>query len=228
MPVATKPKFGIDENRLSFGILILLILAGVGYGLWQVVEPLIETRVEEEGSRRTIADQHYTDKEFLESAELYQEILDEDPWNGYIIAKLGLAHERVMDKLINDAAGVRRRTDGKADKAPAVVLTAAQKQDLENRIESHLVKAAAEFEKLEDHARFRSWGTWRLIRVYAIQAKRKDDDAYATKAIEATRKALKGDYAYGRMFQANEVAVLRNYPEYNDLLKKYGIRVGLW
>lgn len=235
MPSANKPTFGIDENRLSFGILILLIVAGVGYGLWQVVEPLIESReVNTEVSRRKIADKHYSDKEYVDSAELYREILNEDPWNGFVIAKLGLAHDQMVERLVIEADAMISRAepqetttenDDTGDDVPVEPIDEALLGQLESQIDHHLTQATTEFEKLRDHARFRSWGNWRTIRLYVLKAKRDEDNAWADKAIEATRESLEGGYTWNRMFRSGEIAWLRNFPEYRKLLVKHGIAV---
>ncbi len=216
-PGKKKTALAIDENRISFALLFLLIAIGASYGLWQIVQPLMvqSAQQEDQVSRRQLADDFSNDRQYEEAVLLYEEILGDDPLNGYVTAKLALTYENMMRNLSGKERKIYDETENSID------LPSDELEQLDKDINVHLLKAIDQYAKLKDHLRFRAWGTGRQILLYAIKAERDDDEQYAQKAIRIARDSLEGNYGWPRIFSSQEAQYLMKYPEFRKLSEMY-------
>ena len=200
-----KTTFGLNEDRISFGILILLIIAGIGYGVWLMLKPWLDgAQVSDPLSRRQVADQFSASGEYPEAVDVYKKMLADDPWNGLANAKLAVIYRRMLEEDLKQLENL-----------PAAE-TSIREEQLESQIEQHLDASAEQLELLTRHDRFRRLAFRALIDLYCSEAKRKDDREYVAKAIETVRSALSAGFKWDLILETEQIAYLSQYPEFEN------------
>lgn len=206
--------FSINEHRLSIGLLVLLVLAGAGYGIWLAVSPLLiqvasaETTV----SRNQIGDVHYGDSEWPEALKVYREILDDDPDNGLVILKIAA----VIDNQLAEKWAQHESLEIEPDTEP----TAAAKAILSE--EATLFKSAVDgWNELLDNARYRQRAMERVACLHSLRFKKLNDDAMADQAIALLDEMFSKGYTTNQgLLRTRSLVPLRDHRQFSRLVRE--------
>ncbi|QEG20736.1 hypothetical protein [Mariniblastus fucicola] len=175
--------FSIDEHRLSSGLLALLLLGGLGYLIWLVVAPFLPASVATPitESRNQIADSHFEDSDWDKAVSVYNQMLKDDPDNGFVILKIAKArHNELLEKWkecekVSDVSSVENE---------AMETILAEEEVLFNQV-------ILAWSRLFDNARYRRRCYERVACLHSMRfAKLKYEDE-SEKAIAALEEMLK-------------------------------------
>ncbi len=213
--VETKAGFGlssIDEHRLSLGLLAMLLLAGVGYGIWIAVSPLLPfiAAKENPGSRNRNGDSHLGKSEWPEAISIYRKILEDDPDNGYVILKIAVANDNQLTEKWEEYEKLASNT------------VDSKKVNLVLDQENQLFQSAFEsWSGLLDNARYRRRAFERLACLHSLRSKKLNHPEDADKAIAMLDEMLKrGCTTYRGMNQTQDLTPLRDHRQFSRLVRE--------
>lgn len=203
--------FAIDEHRLSVGLLVLLLLAGVGYGLWVVMSPFLPASVASlsaSTSRKEIADKYFDAKEWNDAIQIYGQMLEDDPDNGFATQRLALARERQMFGIWSEY----KDAGGASDGDPEVI-----KELLDE--ESGFCKAATRrWNELLDNSRYESLAYERLATIYSLRSKHLNKPKDAEKAVQILDTMFDNGHTTSKgLAFMSRFRPLRDHPEFKRL-----------
>ena len=201
--------FSIDEHRLSVGLLVLLLLSASGYGIWVAMAPFLPStaRVESKTPRKEIANAHFASKEWSDAIQILQEMLEDDPDNGFAIQRLALARERQAVDKWNQFKELGATT-GNSNAGNEILAE-----------ESVFFEAAiARWSDLLDNARYERTAYERLASIHARRAKSLGDPEDIEKAIEVLDAMFKNGHTTSRgIGPMRSFVALKDHSEFNRL-----------
>ncbi len=203
--------FSIDENRLSFGLLILLILGGLGYGLWSMLSPLISMNGSgsQAVSLRQVADDHFKHERYNDAINSYREMVLEDPNNGYAISRIA-AISRYQWK--NNWKKINELAESDADSPEVNSL----KDDSSQRFEF----TVSQYTRLLDFARYRCIAYLNLACLHSEQFVNTGNEEESELAIATIEEML--SQKYYSQFGIDQIKPLRgiaSHPKFATLKK---------
>jgi len=159
----------------------MALLAGIGYGLWMIASPLLPDVIAAEAteSRNQIGDVHLKNGEWLNALSVYNEILEDDPDNGYVIWKIALSWQNQLWEKWGELAKFREANPG-AEFSEQILAD-----------ESHLFEQATKFwAQLLDNARYRQRAYERLAIFHSLRSQRINAPKEIDKAIAVLEEML--------------------------------------
>jgi tetratricopeptide (TPR) repeat protein len=206
--------FSINEHRLSIGLLVLLLLAGAGYGIWLAVSPLLpeSASTEKNVSRNQIGDIHYGDNEWTEAIKVYREILDDDPENGLVILKIAAVLEKQLAEKWAQYDGLAIEPENDPTDAAKAILAE----------EATVFQSAVDgWNKLLDNARYRHRAMERVACLHSLRFKKLNDDAMADQAIALLEDMLsKGLTTSQGLLRTRSLTPLRDHRQFSRLVRE--------
>ena len=205
--------FKIDEHRLSLGLLVMLLIAGAGYGLATVISPMLPAAAKESVvSRNQIGDDHYGKEDWPEAIAVYSEMLVDDPDNGYVTMKMALAMDNHWVDTWNEYGKfISKNNDASLSKE--MLETEAERFDA----------ATSSFNRLLDNARYRRQSYVRLACLHATRSRIHDDAAEADKAVAYLTEMIEDGLTTSRGIKSTpRLKPLAKHPEYSRLVKEEG------
>ena len=171
---ATASRFKISEHQLSLGLLALLLLAAVGYGIWLAVSPFLPKDPSREPgiSRLQEGVKLFETGQWPKAIDAYHEMLVSDPDNGFATELLAVACERRWRQNWAEVSRLGRSTGN----------TNAARRFLEAE-EEYFLMAKDNFEKLLEHARYRNRAYERLASIYGFRFSMNKNSEDADRAI---------------------------------------------
>lgn len=178
--------FPINEHRLSIGLLALLILIALGYGVWMAMSSFLpeSTAATTNGvSRKETANAHYEAEEWDDAVSVYLTMLEDDPDNGFATQRLAYSHENQVYKLWLKLREIKKKSEN---------------TDLEQEIlaeEPQYFQAALQrWNSLLDNSRFARNAYERIASLHSLRAKYIGGPNDADHAVEILDEMFKKGY----------------------------------
>jgi len=204
--------FSIDEHRLSVGLLALVLLAAMGYGVWLAISPFIpkSAEVEASQSRSRLADSHFKLQEWTKAVEIYNQILKDDPENGYAVFQIATAWESQLLEKWQQYSGLESTT-GSASASEELLAE-------ETRAFGAVVN---NWSKLLDNARFQRHAYERLASLHCTRSTYRDSKEELDKAVLVLDEMLKKGFMVSPNIKGrSDLAPLVRHPEFNRLVQE--------
>ena len=202
--------FSIDEHRLSLGLLALTLLAGAGYGIWLVLSPFLPNSIAAEvtESRNQIADTHYRNKDWTSAISVYNEMLEDDPDNGFVLLKTSTAWANRLAVKWDEITKLREAN-------PDAEFSEEFLAD-ELRIFEQTTKS---WTKLTDSARYRRQAFERIASLHSLRSQRMNDPDELDKAIAVLQEMFENDCTTLRGIKDTQsLRPLRSYKRFSNLV----------
>ncbi len=206
--------FSINEHRLSIGLLVLLLLAGAGYGIWLALSPLFPAIASAATtvSRNKIGDVHYGDSEWPEAITVYREILEDDPDNGLVILKVAAALDNQLSEKWKQYGDLEIAPDSEATPEANKILAE----------EATLFQAAVDgWNQLLDNARYRRHAMERVVCLHSLRFRKLNDSASADQAIALLEDMFsKGITTKDGLLRTRSLIPLRDHRQFSRLVRE--------
>lgn len=202
--------FSINEHRLSIGLLSVFLIGAVCYGVWLLISPMLpEVFAGKAVSRTQTANTYYRNRQWDKSIGIYNEILADDPENGFAILAISMASERKLySKWTRYNSLVEKSAD--ADTVEAVLAEEAIVFD----------QAINSWKGLFDHARYRARGMERIACLHSLRFSKLKDAAELELAFDALESMFDAGYVTARgMYNTRQLTPLKGYEEFRRLAK---------